>query len=156
MDEHGYRKGVGIVIDNTKGQYFLAKRFNRNTESWQMPQGGIEGNEDPVKTMQRELYEETGIKSFKIIAQIKDWLSYEIPRNLIPVRWRGKYKGQKQQWFLVEFIGSDSEINLNRMEAPEFVEWKWGSPEEIIEKAAPFKKVLYRKIFKEFNLYPSL
>ena len=145
------RKGVGIIVLNNKNQVFVGKRRDNPGDKWQMPQGGVDIGEDNFTAMQRELIEETSIKNIKIIKEIENVFEYELPENLVGIIWKGKFRGQKQKWFITRFLGQDSEINLNTKH-PEFIEWKWLEPEKLPEVIVDFKKNLYLKLLKEINL----
>tara|TARA_X000000368_G_C22926482_1_gene665516 strand:- start:232 stop:702 length:471 start_codon:yes stop_codon:yes gene_type:complete len=147
-----FRKGVGIIILNKKNQVFVGKRKDNPVDKWQMPQGGVDQGEDYVSAMKRELMEETSIKNIEIIKEIKKIYHYELPENLVGVIWKGKYRGQKQKWFITRFLGEDSEINLNTKHA-EFIDWKWIEPKLLPEVIVFFKKDLYLKLLKEINLF---
>ena len=145
------RKGVGIIVLNKKNKVFVGKRRDNPGDKWQMPQGGVDEGEDNFTAMQRELTEETSIKNIKIIKEIKNIFEYELPKNLVGIIWKGKFRGQKQKWFITRFLGQDSEINLNTKH-PEFIEWKWLEPEKLPDVIVDFKKNLYLKLLKEINL----
>ena len=145
------RKGVGIIVLNNKNQVFVGKRRDNPGDKWQMPQGGVDEGEDNFTAMQRELIEETSIKNIKIIKEIKNVFEYELPENLVGIIWKGKFRGQKQKWFITRFLGQDSEINLNTKH-PEFIEWKWLEPEKLPDVIVDFKKNLYLKLLKEIKL----
>ena len=145
------RKGVGIIVLNNKNQVFVGKRRDNPGDKWQMPQGGVDEGEDNFTAMQRELIEETSIKNIKIIKEIKNVFEYELPENLVGIIWKGKFRGQKQKWFIARFLGKESEINLNTKH-PEFIEWKWLEPEKLPDVIVDFKKNLYLKLLKEINL----
>ena len=145
------RKGVGIIVLNKENKVFVGKRRDNPGDKWQMPQGGVDEGEDDFTAMQRELTEETSIKTIKIIKKIEDIFEYELPENLIGIIWKGKFRGQKQKWFITRFLGQDSEINLNTKH-PEFIEWKWLEPEKLPDVIVDFKKNLYLKLLKEINL----
>jgi len=145
------RSGVGIILLNNKNQVFVAKRKDNPIDKWQMPQGGVEDGEDYLKAMKRELYEETSVKNIKIIKEVKKIYEYELPKNLIGIIWRGKFRGQKQKWFIVKFIGRENEINLNTKQ-PEFIEWKWIDAEMLPKVIVGFKKNLYLNLLKEIKL----
>ena len=145
------RKGVGIIVLNKENKVFVGKRRDNPGDKWQMPQGGVDEGEDDVTAMQRELTEETSIKTIKIIKKIEDIFEYELPENLIGIIWKGKFRGQKQKWFITRFLGQDSEINLNTKH-PEFIEWKWLEPIKLPDVIVDFKKNLYLKLLKEINL----
>ena len=146
-----YRSCVGIVLIKN-GMVFAAQRIDYQSSAWQMPQGGIEDKETPRKAAIRELREETGISKEKveIICQTADWIKYDLPSELVPKLWGGKYVGQKQIWFAANYLGLDKDINIST-ENPEFCAWKWMKKEEIEEKIVPFKKSVYKKIFDEFS-----
>lgn len=150
--DHLYRSGVGIVILNPHKKIFVGKRIDNNTDAWQMPQGGIDAGENEDVAMRRELKEETGIDKIKIIAKSSDYFYYNLPYNLQKKFWGGKYLGQKQRWYVVEYLGSDDEINI-KTEHPEFSEWKWVLKDEISNIIVAFKKELYRDIIREFSNY---
>jgi len=145
------RTGVGIILLNEKNQVFVAKRKDNPGSKWQMPQGGVEDDEDFLTAMKRELREETNIKNIKIIKEIEQMYEYNLPKNLIGVIWKGKYRGQKQKWFITKFIGSENEINLNT-EHPEFIEWKWIDIEMLPSVIVQFKKNLYLNLLREIKL----
>ena len=145
------RRGVGIILLNNENQVFVGKRKDNPGDKWQMPQGGVEDGEDFVTAMRRELYEETNIKNIKILKEIEKIYQYELPKSLIGIIWKGKYKGQKQKWFIVRFLGKDNEINLNTKH-PEFIDWKWIDPKLLPEVIVKFKKDLYLDLLKEINL----
>ena len=145
------RKGVGIIVLNNKNQVFVGKRRDNPGDKWQMPQGGVDEGEDNFIAMQRELIEETSIKNIKIIKEIENVFEYELPENLVGIIWKGKFRGQKQKWFITRFLGQDSEINLNTKH-PEFIEWKWLEPIKLPDVIVDFKKNLYLKLLKEINL----
>ncbi|MES2215199.1 MAG: RNA pyrophosphohydrolase [Pseudomonadota bacterium] len=145
-----YRLGVGMMIINRQNQIFVGKRIDTKIEAWQMPQGGIDLGETPSRAVFREMEEEIGSSSGNIIAESKNWYSYDLPKFLIPKLWNGSYKGQKQKWFLIEFTGSDSDINLNN-EHPEFEDWRWIDRESMSDLIIPFKKRLYQAVMLEFQ-----
>ena len=145
------RKGVGIIVLNNKNQVFVGKRRDNPGDKWQMPQGGVDEGEDNFIAMQRELIEETSIKNIKIIKEIENVFEYELPENLVGIIWKGKFRGQKQKWFITRFIGQDNEINL-KTKHPEFIEWKWLEPIKLPDVIVDFKKNLYLKLLKEINL----
>ena len=153
MDSHKLpmRKGVGVILLNNKNQVFVGKRKDNPGDKWQMPQGGVDKGEDNFTAMQRELIEETSIKNIKIIKEIENVFEYELPENLVGIIWKGKFRGQKQKWFIARFLGQDSEINLNTKH-PEFIKWKWLEPEKLPDVIVDFKKNLYLKLLKEINL----
>ena len=146
------RKGVGVIILNKKNEVFVGKRRDNPINKWQMPQGGIDEGEDNLSAMKRELFEETSIRNIKILREINGFYEYELPKSLIGIIWKGKYRGQRQKWFIARFLGNDQEINLNTKH-PEFIEWKWISPTSLPEVIVDFKKELYLKLLKEINKF---
>jgi putative (di)nucleoside polyphosphate hydrolase len=140
------------MMVNEKGDVFVGQRLDNNQNAWQMPQGGIEAGEDPETAAYRELLEETGVKKqdVRFVASSSQWLSYELPEDLIPILWNGKYRGQKQKWFLFKFLGEDGDINI-ATEHPEFSKWKWISKENLLKEIVPFKKSVYENVLKEFK-----
>ena len=149
LNDLPYRNGVGIMIFNDQKKIFVGKRID-NQEAWQMPQGGVDRDEDFETAAKRELFEETGIQSIRIVQSSKQEFIYDLPNHLLGKIWKGKYKGQKQKWFLMKFLGPDSEININQKN-PEFNEWKWVDLDELPRLIVPFKKKLYESIIKEFR-----
>ena len=144
-----YRHGVGMMVFNDKKQIFVGKRID-NQEAWQMPQGGVNKGENVEAAAKRELYEETGIQSIRIIKKSDKEYIYDLPDHLLGKIWKGKYKGQKQTWYLMKFLGPDSEININQKH-PEFNEWKWVSIDELPNLIVSFKKDLYQAVIAEFT-----
>ena len=142
------RNGVGIVVLNKENKIFVAKRIDNPKNFWQMPQGGIDENENYYEAALRELKEETSIISVKFIKEIKEKLTYLLPEHLIGIIWKGKFKGQKQKWFIMRFIGHDSEININTKN-PEFLDWKWIDPEDLTKIAINFKLNVYKNLKQE-------
>ena len=145
------RIGVGIIILNKKNEVFVGKRKDNPTDKWQMPQGGVNKGEDFITAMKRELLEETSIKNFKIIKEVENMYEYELPENLVGIIWKGKFRGQKQKWFINRFLGQDEEINL-KTKHPEFIEWKWIKPMMLPKVIVDFKRKLYLNLLKEINL----
>ncbi len=147
-----YRSGVGIMIINKNKEIFVGKRIDNHSDAWQMPQGGLDAGEGEDVAMFRELKEETGIndESVKVIQKSQKYHYYNLPYKLQKKFWGGKYLGQKQKWYLVEFIGEESAINV-KTEDPEFSEWKWISKENLLNEIVPFKRDLYEDIIKEFE-----
>ena len=145
------RTGVGIIVLNNENKVFVAKRRDNQINKWQMPQGGVDEGETFLEAMKRELEEETSITNIEIIKEIRYWLEYDLPKNLVGKIWKGKYKGQKQKWFIVRFKGSDTEINI-KTRNPEFIEWKWIKPEKLPDVIVDFKKDIYVSLLKEINL----
>ena len=145
------RSGVGIVLLNKENKVFVAKRIDNPKNFWQMPQGGIDKGENFYTAALRELKEETSITSIKLIKEIEGNFTYILPDNLIGIIWKGKFRGQKQKWFITKFLGSDNEINVNT-EQPEFIDWKWIEPRQLPDVIVNFKKNLYIKLLREINL----
>ena len=133
------RQGVGIIVLNENNKVFVGRRKDNPVNKWQMPQGGIDKNEKPLNAMKRELAEETSITKIKVLKEIDNWLEYELPPNLLGKIWKGKYRGQKQKWFIVKFVGKEDEINLNTKN-PEFIEWKWIDYNLLPDVIVSFKK----------------
>jgi len=144
-----YRKGVGIMLFNRQGQVFVAQRIDNPGEAWQMPQGGIDEGEAPKDTAFREMLEEIGSNHAEILAESAQWLTYDLPADLIGRIWKGKYRGQKQKWFAMLFLGEDKDINL-ATKHPEFNQWRWAEFREVIELIVPFKRELYEQVATEF------
>ena len=145
------RIGVGVVVLNNKNQVFVGKRKDNPGDKWQMPQGGVDIGESYINAMKRELFEETSIKSIKIVKEVDRIYEYELPDNLVGIIWKGKFRGQKQKWFITKFLGEDSEINLNTKH-PEFIDWKWIEPKLLPKVIVNFKKDLYLNLLTEINL----
>ena len=139
------RSGVGIVLLNKENKVFVAKRIDNPKNFWQMPQGGVDDGEDYLSAAFRELEEETSVKNVKLIKEIEGTTSYELPDNLLGIIWKGKYKGQKQKWFLMRYIGKDEDININTKK-PEFLEWKWIDISRITELVVDFKLEVYKEL----------
>jgi len=144
------RNGVGIVVLNKKNQIFVAKRIDNPKNFWQMPQGGVDKGEDFLKAAYRELEEETSIKSVELIKEFDGTITYELPNHLLGIIWKGKYKGQKQKWFLMRFIGHEKEINI-RTKKPEFLDWKWIELNQITEIVVDFKLHVYKELKKKIK-----
>ena len=139
------RSGVGIVVLNKENKVFVAKRIDNPKNFWQMPQGGVDEGEDFLKAAYRELEEETSIKSVELIKELDGTITYELPDRLLGLIWKGKYRGQKQKWFLMRFVGSDSEINI-KTKHPEFLEWKWVELDKITDLVVDFKLHVYKEV----------
>ncbi len=142
------RNGVGIVVLNKENKVFVAKRIDNPKNYWQMPQGGVDMNENFFEAALRELKEETSIKNVSLIKEIDDYLVYDLPEHLLGIIWKGKYKGQKQKWFIMRFNGTDNEININTKK-PEFLEWKWVDIKKITSLVVDFKLEVYKKLKTE-------
>ena len=145
------RIGVGVIVLNNENKVFVGKRKDNPVDKWQMPQGGVDDGEDFLAAMKRELCEETSIKNIEIIKEINQLYEYELPKNLIGIIWKGKFRGQKQKWFIAKFLGDENEINLNTAH-PEFIEWKWVDAKKLPEVIVDFKKNLYLSLLKEIKL----
>jgi putative (di)nucleoside polyphosphate hydrolase len=146
-----FRSGVGIVVLNKDNKVFVAKRIDNQKNFWQMPQGGVEEGEDYLTAAYRELEEETSIKKVNLIKELDGLTSYLLPKNLLGVIWKGRYKGQEQKWFVMRFLGQDKEININT-EHPEFCEWKWIGLENITDLVVDFKRQVYENVKQKVKL----
>ena len=146
------RTGVGIAVLNLKNKVFVGKRKDNPFDKWQMPQGGVDLNEPVLIAMKRELEEETSIKTIEVLKEFNQWLEYELPENLVGKIWEGKYRGQKQKWFIVRFIGKENEININTKH-PEFIEWKWVDMNLLPDLIVNFKKHIYENVLVELKKY---
>ena len=144
------RIGVGIILLNNKNQVFVGKRIDNPKNFWQMPQGGVAQNESFLEAAKRELEEETGVKSIKLIKELDKWLEYNLPENLLGKVLEGKYRGQKQKWFIMIFVGKYDEINV-KTKNPEFLDWKWIDISSLPIIAVDFKVELYKKLKEELN-----
>ena len=142
------RSGVGIVLLNSDNKVFVAKRIDNPKNFWQMPQGGVDNGEDFYKAAIRELEEETSIKTVSLIKEIEGLTTYFLPNHLLGIIWKGKYKGQKQKWFVVRFCGDEKEINI-KTNHPEFLDWKWVNIENLTDEVVNFKLHVYKQIQKE-------
>lgn len=149
-----YRPGVGMVLFNRQGQVFVAQRSDMISAAWQMPQGGIDKDEDPRDTALRELEEEIGTRNAEIIGETVDWLSYDLPPELVPKLWKGRYRGQRQKWFALRFLGSDAEIDIFGEHA-EFRAWRWEELTRVPEQIVSFKRGLYHQLIEEFGHLPE-
>ena len=139
------RSGVGIVVLNKENKVFVAERIDNPKNFWQMPQGGVDEGEDFLKAAYRELEEETSIKNVKLIKELDGTITYELPDRLLGLIWKGKYRGQKQKWFLMRFVGTDNEINI-KTKHPEFLEWKWVELDKITDLVVDFKLHVYKEV----------
>ncbi len=146
------RIGVGVIVLNDENKIFVGKRKDNPVDKWQMPQGGVEKNENFLAAMKRELYEETNIKNIKVLKELDGSFEYELPKNLLGIIWRGKFRGQKQKWFVVRFTGEENEINL-KTKHPEFIEWRWIAMDELPKVIVDFKKDVYEKILIELKKF---
>ncbi len=152
IKELPYRPCVGLVVQNADGLIFAGERID-TPGAWQMPQGGVDKGEDAQTAALRELVEETSIipQAVDIIGETVDWLRYDLPVEVIPNRWGGRYRGQEQKWFLLSFLGVDADIRLETAE-PEFARWQWMAAADLLESIVPFKRDLYGQVFREFGL----
>ena len=146
------RIGVGIIVLNKQNKVFVAKRIDNPVDKWQMPQGGVNQGESLINAMKRELIEETNITNIELLKEIEYWLEYELPKNLVGVIWKGKFRGQKQKWFIVRFKGHDSEINI-KTSNPEFLDWKWLDINKLPNVIVDFKKHIYVKLLEELKKF---
>jgi putative (di)nucleoside polyphosphate hydrolase len=154
-----YRPCVGVMVLNAQGRAFIGRRMGGPehldlTHSWQMPQGGIDAGEEPWPAALRELREETNIRSVERLGEIGDWLTYDIPRDLVGQAWKGRYRGQKQKWFALRFTGTESEIDVERPDggahSPEFAAWRWEPLQNVPDLVVPFKRTVYDRVVREF------
>ena len=145
LSELPLRRGVGIIVLNKNNQVFVAKRIDNPKNFWQMPQGGVDEGEDFLKAAYRELEEETSIKNVKLMRELEGTTTYELPDQLLGIIWKGKYRGQKQKWFLMRFTGEDKEINI-KTKNPEFLDWKWIDIDQITEVVVDFKLHVYKEL----------
>jgi putative (di)nucleoside polyphosphate hydrolase len=148
------RIGVGIILLNHENKVFVGKRIDNPKNFWQMPQGGVNQNENFLQAAKRELEEETGIKSIELVKELNGWLGYDLPENLLGKVLEGKYRGQKQKWFIMKFVGKDNEINV-KTKNPEFLDWKWIEVSKLPSIAVSFKIDLYKKLKEELNFLNS-
>ena len=146
------RDGVGVIILSKNNKIFVGKRKDNPIDKWQMPQGGVDKGEDYMSAMKRELYEETSIENIKILKELDGFFEYELPKHLIGIIWKGKFRGQKQKWFITRFLGDEKEINL-RTRHQEFIDWKWVSLNQLPEVIVDFKKNLYLKLSEEIKKF---
>ena len=152
MQKLPMRNGVGVIVLNNENKVFVGKRKDNPVDRWQMPQGGVDIGESYLSAMKRELYEETSIKSIEILKEINGFFEYELPKNLVGIIWKGKFRGQKQKWFITRFIGNENEINL-QTKNPEFIEWKWIIPDELPKTIVDFKKKMYDELLKTLKYF---
>ena len=144
------RNGVGIIVLNNENKILVAKRIDNSKNFWQMPQGGVDDGEDFLSAAYRELEEETSIKNVELIKELDGMLTYELPTHLLGKIWKGKYRGQKQKWFIMRFLGNDDDINL-KTDKPEFLDWKWIDLNMITEVVVDFKKHVYNELKEKIN-----
>ena len=144
------RVGVGIALLNDSNKVFVGRRIDNPNNLWQMPQGGVDKNETFINAAKRELEEETGVKTTRLVREIDDLLTYNLPKNLLGKIWKGKYRGQKQKWFIMKFMGNKNEININTKN-PEFLDWKWIDPSALPDVVVNFKMNIYKRMAKELT-----
>lgn len=149
-----YRQNVGVMVLNAQGQVFVGQRKDNAVAAWQMPQGGIDKGEDARTAALRELEEETGIAPdlVKIVTQSEDWIPYDLPHALVPKLWKGRYRGQEQKWFLMQFSGTDADVNI-QTEHPEFSAWRWLDSADLVNNIVPFKRDVYVRVVEAFKEY---
>ncbi len=149
-----YRDNVGVMLINDEGRIFVGRRIDSDSPAWQMPQGGIDAGEKPRKAALRELHEETGVSRdlVEFVAKAPDWLTYDLPPELLGKVWGGRYRGQRQRWFLFRFLGSDDQIDI-ATEHPEFSRWRWIGADEMLESIVPFKRPVYEQVVAAFREY---
>lgn len=147
-----YRACVGVMLINQTGEVFVGQRLDNDTPAWQMPQGGVDQGEAPRDAALRELWEETGVTSdlVTIEAETDNWIRYDLPHDIVPRIWKGRYRGQEQKWFLLRFSGQDSQVNI-ATEHPEFSEWRWLHPDQLVANIVPFKRAVYADVLKQFG-----
>ncbi len=147
-----YRPGVGVILANAEGLIFAGQRTDRDQDAWQMPQGGIDAGEDPREAALRELWEETGVDPalVRIEAETSGWVAYDLPDEIVPNIWKGRFRGQRQKWYLMRFLGRDDQVNI-ATKHPEFARWKWATPAELRAAIVPFKRPLYEAVFAELE-----
>ncbi|MEJ6402836.1 RNA pyrophosphohydrolase [Yoonia sp. 2307UL14-13] len=152
IEQLPYRPCVGVMLANTRGHVFVGQRIDRNQDAWQMPQGGVDPGEKTLDAALRELVEETGVTPnlVTIEAETEELIRYDIPHELVPNIWKGRYRGQEQKWFLMRFHGSDDQINL-QTEHPEFSQWKWLPKEALVDAIVPFKREVYQQVVTAFS-----
>ncbi|WP_068113564.1 RNA pyrophosphohydrolase [Tropicimonas marinistellae] len=146
-----YRPCVGVVLLNGEGHVFVGQRKDSDVPAWQMPQGGIDKGEAPREAALRELWEETGVSAdlVDVVAETEDWVRYDLPVELIGKIWKGKYRGQEQKWFLLRFLGSDAQVRIET-DHPEFSEWRWLPPDDLVANIVPFKRAVYEAVVEAF------
>lgn len=149
-----YRPGVGVALFNRDGRVLLAERLD-NPGGWQMPQGGIDEGEAPEIAVFREMEEEIGTRNAEILGMIDDWIYYDFPNSLSRKLWSGRYKGQRQKWIALRFLGTDDDIRLDTHHEPEFSQWKWVPLGDLLQHVVPFKHAVYERVIREFSKYAA-
>ena len=149
-----YRPCVGVMLVNAAGHVFTGQRIDRDQDAWQMPQGGIDAGEAPREAALRELEEETGVSRdlVEVVAETKGWVPYDLPHDLVPTLWKGRYRGQEQKWFLLRFNGTDDQVNIETAHQ-EFSAWKWMPVDQVLDSIVPFKRGVYEAVLSEFREY---
>lgn len=151
-----YRPCVGIMLVNKDGKVFVGQRLDApklgTQTAWQMPQGGVDDGEDPREAALRELWEETGVTHdlVRVEAELPDWLPYDLPHDIVPRIWKGRFRGQEQRWFLMRFLGNDTDVNIDT-DHPEFSQWSWMNPNDVVDNIVPFKREIYAKVLEGFQ-----
>lgn len=149
-DDALYRPGVGIVLLNRDKRVFIAQRADKQFDAWQMPQGGIDEGETEQQAAWRELGEETGTDKAELIAESACWHYYDLPFDLAQKLWGGRFRGQRQKWFAMRFLGEDKDIDIHAHTSPEFTAWRWAAPEDLLDLIVPFKRDVYKEVLREF------
>ena len=146
-----YRRNVGVMLVNAAGHAFVGQRLDNDTAAWQMPQGGIDKGETPQDAALRELEEETGVlpSLVTVVAETEGWIAYDLPHDIVPRIWKGRYRGQEQKWFLMRFEGSDDQVNID-VDHPEFSEWRWLPVDQLVASIVPFKRAVYEQVLEAF------
>lgn len=146
-----YRPCVGVMLVNRQSEVFVGQRIDSRVAAWQMPQGGVEKGEDPREAALRELWEETGVRAERVtvVSETENWLPYELPFDLVPKLWKGRFRGQEQKWFLMRFHGSDHDVNIET-EHPEFSKWRWLPAQDLVDNIVPFKRDVYAAVLDAF------